>query len=78
MSRQVQLAEFLNFMAYQAALEVQINMLRINHREIRHAEARRIITDEIRRLTLEIRDVQRELQMMSNILGFPLGRQFIY
>ena len=76
MSRQVQLAEFLNFMAYQTALEVQINMLRINHRQIRHEEARRIIMDEIRRLVTEIRDVQRELQLMSNILGFPLRRQF--
>ena len=74
MSRHEQLAEFLNFLAYQTALEVQINMLRINQQAIRHVDARRIITDEIRRLILEIREVQRELQLMSNILGFPLRR----
>ena len=78
MSRHEQLAEFLNFLAYQTALEVQINMLRINQQAIRHVDARRIITDEIRRLILEIREVQRELQLMSNILGFPLRRQFAY
>ena len=76
MVRSDEMAYYLNLVAFQTALDVQIDALRFNIRQFIQANfplsARRIVVAELQRVHAENRDVKTEIRLLANRLGLPL------
>ena len=76
MTRSDELAYYLNLVAFQRALDVQIDALRFNVRRLTLANfplsARQIVVAELQRVHAENRDAKIEIRLMANRLDLPL------
>ena len=76
MTRSDELAYYLNLVAFQRALDVQVDALRFNIRRLIQANfplsARRIVVAELQRVHAENRDAKIELRLLANRLDLPV------